>query len=132
MARKWTLNECHRQLSTIPKNPRWSWSGRSADGSKVSVQLWQDGFSDGGKTYATGPVTKDMPWVGTPGHNELVDNLKWAKDHCGGEVRVIIAIAGDKDAHPRKAASFFPQEKLTMKVEYLDEQTGEFTLSRAN
>lgn len=132
MAKKWTLKECHRALGTIPKNSRWSWSGRSEDGNTVCVQLWQDLFTDQGKTYATGDILAETPWVGSLGHLELVENLQWAQSHCDGKVSVIIAIAEDKDEAPRKIQECFPHLKLTMKVSMLDTTTGAFTLVRAD
>ena len=71
-----------------------------------------------------------MTWIGTPGHIELIKNLNWAKEHCKGVVKVIIAIAKDPNAHPRSIAECFPQMKLSMHIEKIDEITGEFTLKR--
>lgn len=108
MNKRYTLKECHEVLGTKPQNPRWSWSGRSADG----------------KTDVT------MPWVGTPGHKDLVENLKWAKEHCDGVVSVIIAIAKEKDAHPRTISECYPQLNFRMRVENIDHEIGEFSLLR--
>jgi hypothetical protein len=121
---------CHEELGTQPKNPRWSWSGRSADGKRVSVQLWQDLFTEGGKRYATGILTPNMPWVGTPGHRELIDNLIWARDRLDGIVSVIIVVAKDRKSEPRAIDRCFPQPKLQMVIRELDDTTGAFTLER--
>ncbi len=41
MPKVWTHKECFEVYGTIPKNPRWSWSGRSAAGKVVSATFWQ-------------------------------------------------------------------------------------------
>jgi hypothetical protein len=62
----------------------------------------------------------------SPGRSERLDNLKWARDHCGGRVRVVIAIAEDVKAVPRRAIEWFPQDSLIMEIRELDEETGAF------
>lgn len=126
----YSLKACHEKLGTVPKNPRWSWSGISPNGDTVAVNLWQDHFSDAGRVYETGSVQSNLPWVGTPGHNELMENLKWARDNLNGEVSVVVLIAKDKSAHPRTIQNCFPHSKLKMRVAHLDVVSGEFRLER--
>lgn len=51
MTKKYTHAECFAYFGTVPKNPRWSWSGKSNNKDIVSATLWQDRFEDGGKIY---------------------------------------------------------------------------------
>lgn len=130
MAKKWTLSQSFERLGTVPKNKRWSWSGISADGKRVSVTLWQDLFDNGTMIYRSIASGSEQGWVGSNGHLELIGNLKWARDHLDGEVSVIIAVARDKTASPRSIAECFPQPNLIMRVIELDENSGDFTLER--
>jgi hypothetical protein len=54
-----------------------------------------------------------------------MENLRWALDHCDGWVRVIIAIAKNKNAHPRSISECFPS-KMQLRVTHLDQTTGAF------
>jgi hypothetical protein len=130
MAKTWTLSESFARLGTVPKNKRWSWSGRSADGKKVSVTLWQDLFENGTMLYRSIASQSEDGWVGSSGHLELIENLAWARDHLDGEVSVIIAVAKDRNASPRSIQECFPQPNLIMRVAELDETTGDFALER--
>jgi hypothetical protein len=130
MASNYTHKQCFEEFGAIPKNPRWSWSGRSRDGKTVAVTLWQDGFTNAGKTYRTANKPEDRG-VGTPGFNELVDNLKWARDHCDGELHIIVAKAVDVHVDPRSIAECFPS-KMKMRLTEFDETTGNFVAERSN
>lgn len=121
---------CFEEYGTIPRNIRWSWSGRSADGRTVAVTFWQDKFEDGGRLYRSAAHMPDDQWFGSPGHNELMDNLQHAKVHCGGELRIIIAIAKDKNASPRSIAECFPAKNMRMKLTHFDRATGDFVVER--
>jgi hypothetical protein len=130
VAKRWTHTACFEFFDTKPKNPRWSWSGRSDDGKAVSVTLWKDRFLDQGRTYKN--FDSDVPgeWRSRPGFVELIENLKYASDHLDGAVRVIIATPKDPAAQPRSIAECYPQEKLRMRVSALDDDAGTFTLER--
>jgi hypothetical protein len=65
-------------------------------------------------------------WIKRPGNRERLENLKWAKENCGGLFRVVIAKAKDVTARPRAIMECFPQPNLIMKIMELDEATGEF------
>jgi hypothetical protein len=130
MAKDWTLSQSFDSLGTIPKNKRWSWSGRSADGKKVSVTLWQDLFENGTMLYRSAASSSQESWVGSSGHLELIENLAWARDNLDGEVSVIIAVAKDKNASPRTIRECFPQPNLIMRLVELNEKSGDFALER--
>jgi hypothetical protein len=129
MSKKLTHKECFEFFGTIPKNPRWSWSGRSPDGKVVSVTFWQDQFEEGGRVYR-GRRRSGEKGMSKPGRAELLENLKWARDHCDGILRIIIAIAKDTKAEPRSILECFPQKTLRMRLIHLDLETGEYVAER--
>lgn len=55
-----------------------------------------------------------------------MDNLVWARDHCDGRFRVIVAKAKDVNSNPRSIEECFPREKLVMRLKRLDLETGNF------
>jgi len=129
---KWSHSACFEYFGTKPKNPRWSWSGRSDDGAVVSVTLWQDGFSDQGRVYRVAEGAFGTEFRSNPGYSELIDNLEHAKTQLEGIVRVVIAVAEDPSDYPRKIGRCYPQEKLKMRVVELNTILGTFVLERAN
>lgn len=130
MAKSFTHKECFEYFGTVPKNPRWSWSGRSPDGKAVSVTFWQDQFEEGGRVYRGRRRPGEIKGMGKAGRTELLENLKWAHDHCGGVLNIIIAIPKDAKAEPRSIKECFPQKTLKMRVTYLDMEAGEYKAER--
>jgi hypothetical protein len=65
-----------------------------------------------------------------PGHQELIRNLAWARDHCGGELRTIIAKPKDRSASPRSIDECFPRPDIRMRLIHLDESSGDFVIER--
>ncbi|MBX7496715.1 hypothetical protein K3172_12690 [Qipengyuania sp. 6B39] len=128
--RRYSPTECFEFFGVIPKNNRWSWSGRSEDGSVVAVRLWQDGFENAGRVYRSWATDKPDEWKSRPGFVELIENLAHARDELGGQVEVIIVVAQDRKARPRSIARSFPQPELKMRVVELDEAAGTFVLER--
>ena len=117
-------------FGVVPKNIRWSWSGRSHDGSSVAVRLWQDKFEQGGRLYRS--WSDDVPgaWRSRPGFTELIENLAHARNHLDGVVSVILLIAKDKTAVPRSIDRSAPAPNLRMRIIELDEREGTFLLQR--
>jgi hypothetical protein len=122
------LAEAFAHFGAAGRNQRWSWSARSADGSTVVLTVWKDGLDYTGKpiVYDTFNRPNLNEWKGLPGNRERLDNLIYARDHCEGHFRVVITVAEDVNASPRKIARCYPQDKLLMKITKMDEQTGEF------
>lgn len=126
MSKTWTKRAAFAHFGAVGKNDRWSWSARSPDGSVVVLTLWRDEFN-----YSTDPPTYSSfgrKWASRenrPGNNERRDNLVWARDHCGGVFRAVIAVATDVTADPRKIASCAPSP-LRFRLLELDEVSGEF------
>ncbi|WP_210421959.1 hypothetical protein [Mesorhizobium loti] len=101
----------HRGLAhfgTAPVGVQWSWSAR--DGRCL--------MSAGLFGLTAKPVVATTSWM---------EKLRWALDHCDGWVKVIIAIAKDKNAKPRSIKECAPT-KMQVKVMQLDEGSGEFSL----
>jgi hypothetical protein len=124
--RIWSHTAAFRTFGTEPRNVRWSWSSRNEDRKIVVVTLWTDRFTrkKGKLTYErTGPD----PAIARHGAVEWNENLAWARDHCNGRVRVIVATAKEVTARPRSIAECYPC-LLTMKVASFDYETGAFRL----
>lgn len=130
MPKKLTHSENFDFYGVVPRNTRWSWSGRSADDGRVAVTLWQDRFEDAGRIYRSWQSDRPGEWRSRPGFVELIENLAHARDHLNGEVHVILAIAKDKAATPRSIERSFVQPKLRMRVVELDQDEGTFVLER--
>jgi hypothetical protein len=122
--------DCFDEYGVVPRNTRWSWSGRSPDGKVVAVRLWRDLFEDRGKIYRSVTHTSQDKWFDSAGHRELIENLAWARDSCGGEVRIIIAVAKDTKVSPRSIRESYAAKNLRMRVSHLDEGAKEFILQR--
>jgi hypothetical protein len=128
MPKKWKLSEAFAHFGTTGRNQRWSWSARSADGKTVAITLWRDGLD-----YRAKPIVYDTfnrpdlhSWIDRPGNRERIDNLMWATVHCDGLFRVVITVAEDVKANPRKIETCYPQDEWLMKITDFDEKTGEF------
>jgi hypothetical protein len=130
MPKHYSHSDCFAHYGVVPRNPRWSWSGRSADGRAVAVTLWQDGFEDRGRLYCNSSHDRPDEWKSRPGLVELIENLAHARAHLDGLVHVILAQPKDPNANPRSISRCFPQDKLKMKVTELDESAGSFKLER--
>lgn len=127
MAKK-SHTACFGHFGTKPRNVQWSWSARNEGTKTVVVTLWQDEFEwtpDGRRVYARGPIWEHSRV--SPGHNELMANMRWALDHCDGWVKVIVAIAKDPTAAPRSIKECSPTN-MQAKVTHLDEGSGEFAI----
>jgi hypothetical protein len=123
-----TLQESFAHFSARGSNPRWSWSARSDNGDTVVLTLWKDRlrYSPAGVAYDEFGTARAEGWMDRPGNRERLANLKWARDHCDGLFKVVVVVAEDTAAQPRKIKECFPQAKLLMRLTDLDESTGEF------
>jgi hypothetical protein len=128
MAKEWTKTEAFAYFGATLTNVRWSWSARTPDGTAVILALWSDRFSR--KTnplqYEEETGARTREWVDRPGNRERIQNLIWARDHCDGVLRVVMARAKDINARPREIDDCFPRENLYMRITYLSEETGQF------
>lgn len=129
MAKDWTKTEAFAEYGVECANSRWSWSGRSPDGTTVALTFWSDRFVD----FKSQPIVyRDEGWgddverVRRPGNKERINNIKFALENLSGIVRVVMAKAKDVKAHPREIESCWPQPKLVMRITHFDELTGEW------
>jgi hypothetical protein len=127
MASKWSRIQAFRFLGAEPRNPFWSWSARSAD--TVVVTLWKEEF-----TGPAGRMTYERHghgnWHKGNGNKFFFKDLAWALAHCGGIVRVIVAVR-DRSAFPRvRMAECYPSKNLLMRVTHVDPVTGAFRLEQ--
>ena len=97
------------------------------------LTLWKDELSYvGGKpSYASGTGEKLIVWQHKRGNAERLENLKWARDHCGGLFSVVITVAADVHASPRSIADCYPVD-WKMRITSLDEETGAFKAVHAS
>lgn len=125
--RKWTREACFEHFGASCRNPRWSWSARSADGKTVVMTMWEDEIEWDRQvaTYKSLPKSVRRPRR-RPGETERLENLKWARDHCDGLVRVVRMTASVKDPYTRKIASCYPDDDLIMRIVELDEANSTF------
>jgi hypothetical protein len=129
MAKTWGLAEAFASFDGARgKNPRWSWSARTPNGKTVVTTFWQDQFDYKTKpiSYAGISETGSEAWLRRPGNSERLENLIYSQDYCDGLLRVVITVAEDVNADPRKIADCFPQPKMQMRITYLNRSTGEF------
>jgi hypothetical protein len=131
MPRKWTRRECFEHFGASCKNPQWSWSAKSADGSVVVMCMWQDEIKREGDRMVYQSLTPRRGEQNRPGAKERLENLKWAREHCDGLARVVVMRANDTKADPRSIAECFPHDKLVMRITHIDEATGEFRAESA-
>ena len=92
------------------------------------MTFWKDAID-----YSSDPIcysTFDNPrlhiWKDKPGNRERIENLKWARDHCNGLMKVVIITAKDINVEPREIADCVVQRRMVMKLVDLNEETGEF------
>jgi hypothetical protein len=128
MAERMSHTACFEHFDTKPRNVNWSWSARNEEKKTVVVTLWRDEFAkgpEGDLIYERGPV--EPARSNKPGHKELMANLRFSVDECAGEVKVIIAVAVDPKADPRKIKDCRPTN-MNAKVVALDERSGSFRI----
>jgi hypothetical protein len=128
MAKSWTKTEAFAFFGTKLVNTVWSWSARSDDGKTVVLTLWSDRFSRG-----SSPVTYDgrkrfvgEDWKERSGNKERCANLKWAQQYCDSLFKVVMITPRHPTASPREILEAFPKPEMTMKITWLDPETGEF------
>jgi hypothetical protein len=114
--------EAFAAFGTTLRNVQWSWSARSEGGRTVVITAWQDYFQ--GRTYIFPPQSVEQQK--RPGFHELIENLVWAREQCGGRVRAVISRAEDPKADPRKVVSSQPA-RFAMQLRDLDTETGAYT-----
>ena len=111
MRETWNKTTSFEHFGVKLVNVRWSWSGRSDDGSVVALVLWQDGVKgkNGDLTYDD-TEDPDAEWRSRPGSTERTELLKHCREHLGGRFRAVIAVAVDVEADPQADRTMLPAE----------------------
>jgi hypothetical protein len=93
------------------------------------MTLWKDkiDYSSNPISYSTFGSATRKKGKDQLGDQERIENLKWARDHCDGRMRVVTIEAVDVNAEHRRIARSFPQKRMVMKLTGLNETTGEFS-----
>jgi hypothetical protein len=115
------LAEAFAAFGAAGKNPRWSWSARTADNQTVVMTFWKDilRFQDNPISYSLfGDVRLDV-WKDHLGNRERIDNIKWARDNCDGLMKVVIITAKDETAREREIAETYTQRSASVRLAYL-------------
>jgi hypothetical protein len=122
----WGLAESFAHFGAIPRNPRWAWSARGEN--VVVVTWWKDEKGrDGDKFVYDLRGNPRLPlWQGRHGNRDRIKNLVWARDHCDGLFRVVWIKTNEPDDRIRKTIERYPDDRLWMRLEALNEHTGEF------
>jgi hypothetical protein len=127
MAKIWTLPACFAHFGTVTSHRHFSLSAVSSDGNTVVVAMWEDEFERHGDRimYQSRyrPIFKGKLQRIS---NQWIANLKWARNHCNGLVRVVIIQAEDVQANPRTIKLCHPDNSLVMRITHLDTETGVF------
>ena len=124
-----TLTGAFRDMQATLRNARWSWSAISDDGTTVVVTVWDDQIGPDGSVNTFGDPDRHI-WENKLGNRYRARDLAYAQKHCDGRFRVVRVTAADLDADPRVIVQRTPEHDLWMKVERLDEQTGEYFARR--
>lgn len=128
MRETWNKTTAFGHFGITLTNTRWSWAGRSPDGARVALVLWQDGVKGRGGDFTYDDTEHpDAEWRRRPGSGERTELLKHCRDYLGGQFSAVIAIAADTEADPRQIARCFPQKGVLWQLDSFDETTGAFS-----
>lgn len=128
MRETWNKTTAFEHFGVHLVNTRWSWSGRSNDGSVVALVLWQDGVKGKAGNFVYDDTEEPTAaWRSRPGSTERTALLKHCRDQLDGRFRAVIAIAVDLTADPRQIARCFPQKDVFWQLDEFDESTGAFS-----
>ena len=116
-----SLTRCFTHFGAVCASNRLSKSAVTQDGQTVVVAIWEDEVQrDGERVMYQSRYRPALKGKSRRVDSELMANLKWAKDHCGGLVRVVILTAQDVTAEPRKIMYCYADDSLVMRITELD------------
>lgn len=122
-----TLAGCFTHFGAVCASRRFSRSAITQDGQTVVVAIWEDEVQRDGNRIIYEPRYRPKLKGKSRGvDTELTANLKWARDHCGSLVRVVILTAEDVAAEPRKIMYCYPDDSLVMRITEFDSRTRTF------
>lgn len=104
-------------------NPRWSWSAKADDA--VVLTFWTDKLDRTGKpvSYDGSHEPGDLEALG---NKERLEHLVWARDHCDGSIKVVLARRVPAASGRREIEEIWAQPTLHFRLTEVNEQTGEF------
>lgn len=127
-----TFTEAYRQAGFQIKNPRNQWSARKSDGSAVAMTVWSDEIDKSAEPWVIDthghPAFDD--WGGRTGNAIRKSDIAHALDACDCQVSLILCVAQDPKASPRKIkiARHWPERVGVLIPERFDPETGHFRL----
>ena len=130
MPKVFTKKSSFEHFGTKQTNVYQSWSAMSEDMRTVAVTIWKDQmkFKDGKLIWDTFNLPENQSnnlWKDMFGNRERIQHLKHCRDKLNGLFRVVITVAKDVNALPREISDCYPLEGIWMKLDKLDEDTGE-------
>jgi hypothetical protein len=128
-----TLAGCFTHFGAICASSRFSKSAITQDGQIVVVAMWEDEVQrDGDRIIYQPRYRPKLRGKSRRAESELLANLKWARDHCDGLVRVVILTAEDIKAEPRKIMYCYADDSLVMRITEVDCRTRTFRAESVN
>jgi hypothetical protein len=122
-----TLAECFTHFGAVCASRRFSRSAITRDGQTVVVAMWEDEVRrEGDRVIYESRYRPTLKGKSRGVDSELIANLKWARDHCDGYVRVVILTAEDVTADPRKIRYCYADDSLIMRITEFDCRTRTF------
>lgn len=130
MPKDYTKKSAFEHFGTKQKNIYKSWSAISEDMGTVAVTIWKDQlkYKDGKPYWDTFSLPENQSnnfWKDAIGNKERIEHLKHCRNKLDGLFRVVITVAVDVDANPREILEVYPFEGIWMKLQELNEETGE-------
>src|SRR5260370_29362114 len=107
-AMTWTRAGGLAQVGVRLRNNQWSWSGRSEDGQTVAITVWTDKVKREDDSFVYRQIAYTEAERGRPGFRELIENLRWARDHCGGFGKIVMTRGKDEKSNPPEGGRCYP------------------------
>jgi hypothetical protein len=115
------LADCFTHFGAVCASRRFSKSAITQDGQTVVVAIWEDEIRrEGDRLIYESRYRPALKGKSRNADSELIANLKWARDHCAGLVRVVILTAEDVTAERRKIMYCYADDSLVMRITEFD------------
>ena len=116
-----TLADCFTYFGAVCASRRFSKSAITQDGQTVVVAIWEDEIRrEGSRIIYESRYRPALKGKSRAVDSELIANLNWARNRCGGLVRVVILTAEDVTAEQRKIMYCYPDDSLVMRITEFD------------
>ena len=127
-----TFTEAYKSAGYVVRNPRNQWSARKTDGTGVALSVWSDEIDRNAEPWVVD--TRGHPefdeWGGRTGNAIRKKYIAFALERLGGRVDLILCVAVDPAASPRKVkiARHWSQRWGLLDPESFDPKTGVFRM----